>query len=134
VKNDLTTKDNHLTIQPIINNRSNQRVDKPFNWQQFLLSVSLTGVLLFGAAYSGQQSNRHRDNEKKFRWFALQMKALDPYISSLDPEEQKELKKTLSEKFFNGVHEQESKGNLVDEHAVGYIAKAIVDGIKAAKN
>tara|TARA_R110000737_G_C14624193_1_gene494260 strand:+ start:14114 stop:15466 length:1353 start_codon:yes stop_codon:yes gene_type:complete len=106
---------------------------KQFDWHKFLLSFSLTGVLLFGAAYSGQQSNRHRENEKRMRWFALQIKALDPYINSLEPEDQKELKKTLSEKFFNGAHEVESQSGLIDEHAIGVVAKAITDAIKAAK-
>ena len=106
---------------------------KQFDWHKFLLSFSLTGVLLFGAAYSGQQSNRHRENEKRMRWFALQIKALDPYINSLEPEDQKELKKTLSEKFFNGAHEVETQSGLVDEHAIGVVSKAITDAIKAAK-
>lgn len=117
--------DNKQTAKPATSN---------FDWHKFLLSFSLTGVLLFGAGYAGQQSNRHRDNEKRMRWFALQIKALDPYINSLDPEDQKELKKTLSEKFFNGAHENEAPQGMVDEHAIGVVAKAMTDAIKAAKS
>ncbi|KHT61021.1 hypothetical protein RJ44_02010 [Alteromonas macleodii] len=105
-----------------------------FDWQRFLLSFSLTGVLLFGAGYAGQQSNRHRESESRMRWFALQIKALDPYINSLDSEDQKELKKALSEKFFNGAHDTEAARGMVDEHAVSVVAKAITDAIKAAKS
>ena len=104
-----------------------------FDWHRFLLSFSLTGVLLFDAGYAGQQSNRHRESESRMRWFALQIKALDPYINSLDSEDQKELKKTLSEKFFNGAHDNEVAKGMVDEHAISVVAKAITDAIKAAK-
>lgn len=104
-----------------------------FDWSAFLLSVSLTGVLLYGAAFSGLQSNRHRENEKQMRWFALQIKALDPYINSLKEDDQKELKKMLSEKFFTGPSESTSKDNVLNEHAVSTLTKAMTDVIKASK-
>lgn len=105
-----------------------------FDWHKFLLSFSLTGVLLFGAGYAGQQSNRHRDNERKMRWFALQIKALDPYINSLEASDQKELKKALTEKFFSGTHENEQTQGMIDENAINVVAKAMTDAIKAAKS
>jgi hypothetical protein len=108
-------------------------VNSVFDWSAFLLSVSLTGVLLYGAAFSGLQSNRHRENEKQMRWFALQIKALDPYINSLKEEDQKELKKTLSEKFFTGPSDSNAKDNVLSEHAVNTLAKAMAEVLKASK-
>jgi hypothetical protein len=52
------------------------------------MSFSLTAVLLYGAAYSAQQSTKHRNNEKRARWFALEIKAIDPFISSLPESDQ----------------------------------------------
>lgn len=89
-------------------------------WQHFLLSFSLTGVLLFGAGYAARQAHSHRETEQKTRWFALQVKALDPYISSMNPEDQKALKRELAEKFFNGVDHSSNK-NLDLEPSTGLI-------------
>lgn len=97
-------------------------------WSKLVTIISLTGVLLFGAAYSSQQSNRHRSNEKKTRWFALQVKAVDPFISSLTPEQQQTLKKGLSEKLFGGFNEAGDKdGTVIDEHAWSVVVKSITD-------
>src|SRR5690554_1788423 len=59
--------------------------DSRFPWHTMLIAFSISGVLLWGAAYSAQQSTRHRNNEKRARWFALEVKAFDPFISSLEP-------------------------------------------------
>jgi hypothetical protein len=86
------------------------------NWQATLMSFSLTGVLLFGAAYSAQQSTRHRNVEVHNRRFALEMTAIDPYLQSLSDEDQRELKKELTRRFFG--HEHQVNGSSVfDEHA-----------------
>lgn len=97
-------------------------------WSKLVTIISLTGVLLFGAAYSSQQSNRHRSNEKKTRWFALQVKAVDPFISSLTSDQQQTLKKALSEKLFGGINEAGDKdGTVIDEHAWSVVVKSITD-------
>lgn len=108
-------------------------ITSSFDWSSFLLSISLTGVLLYGAAFSALQSNRHRENEKQMRWFALQIKALDPYINSLNDDDQKELKKKLSEKFFTAPSESLSKENMISDNAVSTMTKAMVEVIKASK-
>ncbi|WP_210456006.1 hypothetical protein [Vibrio crassostreae] len=87
---------------PISHTSSTEKVEG-FNWSKYLLTFSLTGVLLFGAGYTAQQSSKHREEARRTRRFALQVKALDPYISSLDFQDQTEIKKKLTEKFFNGV-------------------------------
>ncbi len=104
---------------------------KSILWPKLITSFSLTGVLLFGAAYSAQQSNRHRINEKKIRWFALEVKAIDPFIASLDDAMQKELKKQLSEKLFaQSIQADDSDKKIIDEHAYKTLVQGIVDILK----
>jgi len=104
------------------------------NWPRVLMSVSLTGVLLFGAAFCSQQSNRHRSEAKSARAFALQIKALDPYISSLEKSDQVELKKKLTEIYFVGSNDDSSSEGSLDPHAVSVISKAINDALKASRS
>ena len=62
--------------------------------------VPLTAIFLYGAVYASKQSSFHRNNEKQTRWFALEVKAIDPFIASLDDEQQKQLKEKLTERIF----------------------------------
>jgi len=97
-------------------------------WQQIVMSALLTGVLLYGAAYSSQQSTRHRNNEKRTRWFALEVKAIDPFISSLGEEERNQLKRLLSEKLFGqSGNLGSSESGVFDEHAYKMIIKGITE-------
>ena len=70
------------------------------NWSEVITATSLTLVLLAGAGYASRQSKLHRDAEQQLRWFALEVKAIDPFISSLDETDRNELKKSLTEKLF----------------------------------
>lgn len=104
-------------------------------WHKLISSFSLTGVLLFGAGYSSQQSNKHRNNEIKTRWFALEVKAIDPFISSLDESMQKELKKQLSEKLFAQSSQiDNSDKKIMDEHLYKTIVQGMVDILKVKGN
>lgn len=95
-----------------------------FPWHTMLIAFSISGVLLWGAAYSAQQSTKHRNNEKRARWFALEVKAFDPFISSLESQQQQELKKQLAERIFgqNSATDEDSK--VVDEHALRVVTDA----------
>lgn len=70
------------------------------NWPELMTAASLTLVLLAGAGYAARQSKIHRTNEHQMHWFALEVKAIDPFISSLPIDEQHTLKTQLSEKLF----------------------------------
>jgi hypothetical protein len=95
-------------------------------WTKIITAFSLTGVMLYGAAYSSQQSTKHRNNEKKARWFALEIKAFDPFISSLKEEQQHKLKEELSKRIFGqNEHNDFKDGSVIDEHAY----KTVIDGI-----
>lgn len=95
-----------------------------FPWHTMLIAFSISGVLLWGAAYSAQQSTKHRNNEKRARWFALEVKAFDPFISSLEPQQQQDLKKQLAERIFgqNSTTDEDSK--VIDEHALRAVTDA----------
>ncbi len=103
-------------------------------WAHIAKAASLTAVLLFGAAYSSRQSSFHRKNEKRTRWFALEIKAIDPFIASLTTEQQQQLKKDLSERLFgqNQQEEQSDSGNL-DPNLIRTVIGAAKDISRAAR-
>ena len=104
-------------------------------WGQALKAFSVAGVLLFGAVYSSKQSNLHRKNEQRTRWLALEVKAIDPFIASLAPDDQKELKKNLSEKLFGQMNNlEDSSEHAINDHMLTTITKAMSDIIKASKS
>lgn len=95
-------------------------------WGKVLTMLGISGILTWGASYSAIQSTKHRITEKEMRWFALEVKAIDPFISSLDPDTQMELKKQLSEKLFGHSRNTASDSNSAgDEHMV----KALFSGL-----
>lgn len=111
-------------------------VEPTNKWHKIFLSFSITGVLLFGAGYSSQQSNRHREEARKTRRFALQVKALDPYINSFSETDKVATKKSLSDKFFTGVdytpaEEKESVESSVP--VINAVNSGVKDVIKAVK-
>ncbi|MGH1469161.1 MAG: hypothetical protein ACRBBP_09820 [Bdellovibrionales bacterium] len=99
---------------------------------RIIKAFSVTGVLLFGAVYSAKQSNDHRENERRTRRFALEVNAIDPFIASLNEEDQKILKIKLSEKLFGQkeLGEVSGKGEIIDESALSAVVKGIMDTIK----
>lgn len=109
-------EDVSFELQPLQNIR--------FPWQTMLIAFSISGVLLWGAAYSAQQSTRHRNNEKRARWFALEVKAFDPFISSLEPQQQQDLKRQLAERIFGQSSTTDEDSKVVDEHALKAVTEA----------
>lgn len=128
-----------VTRDKVVNNITEEKNSEKsstsrYLWQHILLSFSLTGVLLFGAGYAARQAHSHRSTEQKTRWFALQVKALDPYISSMSPDDQRDLKKQLADKFFNGIENSsvDDKSSL-DTDSPSSIIKSITDLVKQVK-
>ena len=101
------------------------------NWAEVVTATSLTLVLLGAAGYAARQSKLHRETEQHMRWFALEIKAIDPFLSSLPVEQQNELKNQLSQKLFgqNRLTADKSEGN-VDPAAFKSIIDAILSIIK----
>jgi hypothetical protein len=127
---EVSTGDNKATSKPDLNASSDPVVIngsvETFPWYSLIVTFSLSGVLLWGSAYAAQQSTKHRNNEKKSRWFALEIKAFDPFISSLDAVQQNELKKQLAERIFGqGSTSVDEDTKVIDEHAFKMVADSI---------
>lgn len=98
----------------------------PLPWYALFSTFSLSGVLLWGSAYAAQQSTKHRNNEKRTRWFALEVKAIDPFINSLEPAERNELKKQLCERIFGqSVNGTNDDTKVINEHVLKTVADTL---------
>lgn len=118
----------------IISNENNMIIQSQTNLiADFLKAFSVTGVLLFGAAYSAKQSNIHRQNERKTRWFALEVKAIDPFISSLNEADRTNLKNKLSERLFGQQNTDiQTENNFsLNETTFHTITKGFTDLLKS---
>ena len=101
------------------------------NWAELVTAGSLTLVLLAAAGYASRQSKTHRDLEQQMRWFSLEVKAIDPFLSSLEDTDQKELKKQLSERLFgkDRTAHQAKKGS-VDVGAYKELSESILSPVQ----
>lgn len=102
------------------------------NWAEVATAISLTVVLVGAAGYAARQSKMHREAEQQMRWFALEVKAIDPFLSSLPKEEQNILKNLLVQKLFgkDRISVDRSEGT-VDLAAFKRITDTVVSVIKA---
>ncbi len=78
------------------------------NWPEIITAASLTALFLVAAGYTSRQSKIHRDNEKQLRSYALETKALDPFIASLEPAEQQTIKAELVRRMFGQQNAQQT--------------------------
>ena len=104
------------------------------DWPVVVTTVSVTIVAFFAARFAGQQSRIHRINEQRMRWFSFEIAAIDPFISSLPVEMQRELKKELSQRLFGQdrvIEENTSTGKSIDVDAVKSITNPIMETLKA---
>ena len=109
------------------------------NLAELAKAASLTLVLLTAAGFAARQSKTHRDLEQEMRWFSLEVKAIDPFLSSLEEADQKELKKQLSERLFGKDRTaNQAKKSGVDVGAYKEMSESILspvqDIIKAITN
>jgi predicted metal-binding transcription factor (methanogenesis marker protein 9) len=54
----------------------------------------------------------------------LEVKAFDPFISSLEPQQQRELKRQLAERIFGQYSATDEDSKVVDEHALRAVTDA----------
>ncbi len=86
-------------------------------WVPLIKTFSLTAILLFAASFTTRQASSHLENARHLRGVALNVKALDPYLASLHPDQQKELKKDLTQKLFGQSYiPQHKKNSNIDEN------------------
>lgn len=100
------------------------------DWPLVVATISITAVALIAAQFAGRQSRVHRMNEQRLRWFSFEIAAIDPFISSLTPDQQKDLKTGLTEKLFGQdrvVEDRPKNVKGIDAEAL----KSITDAIKS---
>ena len=96
-------------------------------WEHLVRTASLTGVLMFGAAYASRQSKSHRDQERKARWFGLEVKAFAPFISSLPESQQLAMREKFADRMFAQKTETSSENEPhVDKDMLQIILDAAV--------
>lgn len=102
------------------------------NWAEVATAMSLTLVLIGASGYAARQSKLHRETEQHMRWFALEVKAIDPFLSSLPVEQQNALKNQLSQKLFgqNRLSADKAEGS-VDPAAFKSISDFVLGLLKA---
>lgn len=102
------------------------------DWSKVLTAGSLTAILLIAAGYASKQSKMHRDNEKRMRWFELETKALDPFISSLSEADQTKIKYQLIPRMFGkNAEEVAVVSNLADDDTLKTVVQQIAEGVGA---
>lgn len=103
------------------------------SWPEIITASSLTAIFLVAAGYTSRQSKNHRDNEKQLRSYALETKALDPFIASLEPKEQQAIKAELVRRMF-GQQNAQTKSNTasVDDGTVKEILGKLPDAMAQA--
>jgi hypothetical protein len=110
------------------------KADETLSWMHLVKSASLTAVLLYGAIYASKQSNLHRNNEKKTRWFALEVKAIKPFISSLTQDQQKALIEKFSEKLFGqNAHQETSDTTEFNPNMLKAVGEMVAQIAKSTK-
>ncbi|WP_299789634.1 hypothetical protein [uncultured Marivita sp.] len=107
--------------------------DGSFNWSEIITTMSLTLVFLGMGGYAAKQSSIHRETEQHMRWFALEVKAIDPFLSSLPEDKRNELKNELTQKLFgqNRVSNN-SNSNNIELGALKVVADAFQSVLKAS--
>ena len=104
----------------------------PIPWSLYPLVASLTGVLLYGAIYSAQQSAQHRASEKKYRSLALRVAAFEPFVKSLEDEQRNALRRDIAATIF-GDNEDEDSDSEKLMAPIDMVTNAVVKILNAAK-
>jgi hypothetical protein len=74
-----------------------------FTWSEYGQKTLVTLPLLLLAGYAGNESRRHRQEERINRAIELQLAALDPYLSLLPEDRANELKIMVGDRFFGRI-------------------------------
>lgn len=103
-----------------------------FDWKQSILKLFTAIALSVPAAYLARESAKHRNQEHINRRISLDLRAINPYIATLPPEEQNKIKSDVAAKIF-GI--QENGSNPPDNYPINIqeLAKLIIEKIPSQK-
>lgn len=69
-------------------------------WSTLISRIVITAVGLTLFTYCAKQATNHRAEEQHNRKMELELASLDPYLKDLEPENQKDIKQKLVDKYF----------------------------------
>ncbi|WP_223542383.1 hypothetical protein [Pseudomonas sp. BF-RE-26] len=103
-----------------------------FDWKQSIIKIFTAIALSVPAAYLAKESAKHRNQEHINRRISLDLRAINPYIATLPPDEQNKIKSDVAAKIF-GM--QENGSNLPDNYPINIqeLVKLIIDKIPTQK-
>lgn len=78
-------------------------------WLLITSSTSMTLILLIGATFCARRAKMHHNAERAAKWLSLEVKAIDPFIASLDQKDRTALKIRLAERLFGQQSAQNSQ-------------------------
>ncbi len=107
------------------------------DWPVVATTISVTAVAFVAAQFAGKQSRVHRMNEQRMRWFSFEIAAIDPFLSSLKPEDQQALKKQLSERLFGQdrvIEDKPHKTKGIDAETFKSLSEPIVEAVKSIRS
>ncbi|MBN7770473.1 hypothetical protein KUV44_12275 [Marinobacter daepoensis] len=88
-----------------------QSVQNELSLQTSILRIAIVMILSIPAAYMARESSRHRNLENTHHRISLELKSVDPYLSSLPKEQQDSIKERLANKIFMGGKSEEKTKN-----------------------
>lgn len=120
-----------FSVLPDIKNSSTISVSSGLLLAKVIKAASLGAILIYGAIFASRQSSMHRENEKNTRQFALEISALDPFISSMPEEKQIEIKEKMTDKMFGRTSTDTDKVEHFDPNLFTTFGKVVTDILKA---
>lgn len=86
-----------------------ETVSPNFNWQAAAFKITIVMILSIPAAYLARESSRHRELQNMHHSISLELKSVDPYLSSLPDEKRITIKEKLAERIFMGGNDARTK-------------------------
>lgn len=102
------------------------------DWKQAIFKVFTAIALSVPAAYLARESAKHRSQEHINRRISLDLRAITPYIATLQTEEQNKIKSEVASRIF-GM--QENGGANLDNYPINFqeLAKMMIEKIPTPK-
>ena len=102
------------------------------DWKQAIFKAFTAIALSIPAAYLARESAKHRNQEHINRRISLDLRAIDPYIATLQTEEQNKIKIEVASKIFGT---QESANAVPDNYPLNIqeLVKLIIEKIPTQK-
>lgn len=104
-----------------------------FTWLSFARRVYFSIAVGILAAYGASQANRYQQVERRNRKLELELKALDPFLQEVNPEQREQFRLKMAEAFFgrdDGPHGDAGPTNIAEVLKSKENLEALADGLK----